>query len=303
VVGVGQISLDRVVTAPHWPRPGAKLALASAPALHPGGQVATALLAAVTLGCSGRLLGAVGGDPDADLALARLRAAGVDLAGVRRVAGAATRSALVLVDERDGERSVLGHRDARLALRSADLSREAIRTARVLLLDGEDPDAARWAVAVAREAGLACVLDLERADPDRLALARSVDFPIVSESFAAELSNSDAVEQGAARGLLEELVAAGARMAVITCGARGAFGFAHGQHLAQPAIGVDALDTTGAGDVFRGAFAWAVLGGASARRALALAAAAGGLACRGVGAQGSLPTPAELEEWAPDSRA
>jgi sugar/nucleoside kinase (ribokinase family) len=298
VIGVGQISLDRVAVVPHWPRAGAKLALASALALQPGGQIATAVLAAVKLGCSGRLLGAVGGDPDAELALAPLRAAGVDVAGVRRIAGAATRGALVLVDERDGERSVLGHRDARLALARADLSRDAICTARVLLLDAEDPDATAWAAGVAREAGVASVLDVERADPDRLRLARSVDFPIVSESFAVESSNSDSLVEGSARALLEDLAGAGARMAVITRGARGALAFAGGEHFAQPALSVDAVDTTGAGDVFRGAFAWAVLRGSGARRALALAAAAGGLACRGPGAQGALPTAAEVERHA-----
>jgi sugar/nucleoside kinase (ribokinase family) len=301
VVGLGQISLDRVVTVPHWPRAGEKVALAAAPALQPGGQIATAVLAAVRLGCSARLLGSVGGDRDGELALAPLRAAGVDLAGVRRVPGIATRSALVLVAARDGERSVLGHRDAQLALRPADLSRDAIRGARVLLVDAEDPDAARWAAAAAREAGVASVLDVERADRDRIALARSVDFPIVSESFAVEISKTDRLAEDAARSLLEELVGAGARMAVITRGARGAIAFTRAGHLARPATPVDAVDTTGAGDVFRGAFAWALLGGANASRALALAAAAGALACRGAGAQGALPTRDEVEGEAGDS--
>jgi sugar/nucleoside kinase (ribokinase family) len=291
VVGVGQISLDRVVTLPHWPRPGEKLALAQPAVARPGGQVATAVLAAVRLGLSGRLVGAVGDDGDAEAALALLRAADVDLTEVRRIAGAATRTALVLVDAH-GERTVLGHRDPRLALDPATLSRDAIRDAAVLLVDGEDPDAALWAIAAAREAGVASVLDVERADPDQVELALSADFPIVSESFCSDSQNPPSDSD--ARAWLARLAGGRARMAVVTLGARGARARSGGEMFEQAAIRVDAVDTTGAGDAFRGAFAWALVRGESARRALVLAATAGALACRGAGAQGSLPTAAEL---------
>jgi sugar/nucleoside kinase (ribokinase family) len=287
VVGLGQISLDRVAALSRWPRAGEKLALAEPATERPGGQIATAVLAAVRLGLSGRLLGAVGEDADADAALANLRAARVDLSHVRRTPGAATRSALVLVDA-DGERSVLGYRDPRLALHPAELSRAAIGAARALLVDAEDPDAARWAIGVAREAGVASVLDVERADRDGIDLAMSADFPIVSESFCTDSSESDQI-------WLARLGAGRARIAVVTHGARGARAWCEGSLLDQPAIAVDAIDTTGAGDVFRGAFAWALLRGAPAARVLALAATAAALACRGRGAQGALPTAAEVE--------
>jgi sulfofructose kinase len=296
VVGVGQISLDRVAVLSRWPRSGEKLALAEAANARPGGQVATAVLAASRLGLSGRLVAAVGDDADAEPALAPLRAAGIDLACVRRVAGAATRSALVLVDPR-GERTVLGHRDPRLALAPAHLSREAIADARVLLVDGEDPDAAKWAVAVAREAGVASVLDVERSDRAAVELATSTDFPIVSESFCADSENPPS--DRAVRTWLARLANAGARMAVVTRGERGALAICDGEIFEQSAIRVSAVDTTGAGDVFRGAFAWAVVRGASARRAIAWAATAGALACRGAGAQGALPSAAEVEQGAP----
>jgi len=295
VVGLGQISLDRVVALPRWPRAGEKLALAGAPAARAGGQIATAVLAAVRLGLSGRLVAAVGDDADAEHALAPLRAAGVDIAGVRSVAGAATRSALVLVDER-GERTVLGYRDPRLALAPAALSRDAIRGARALLVDGEDPDAAAWAIAAAREAGVASVLDAERADPDSVELALSVDFPIVSRSFCAD--SSDPPSDPEVRAALSRLAGGRARMAVVTQGSCGAVACFAGEFFAQRAIPVRAVDTTGAGDVFRGAFAWALLRGASARRALALAATAGALACRREGAQGALPTADDVADYA-----
>jgi ribokinase len=122
------------------------------------------------------------------------------------------------------------------------------------------------------------------------------DFPIVSESFCTDSSDPHSASEDASVAWLARLGAGRARMAVVTLGARGALGMCAGEILEQPAIDVTAVDTTGAGDVFRGAFAWALLRGADARRALALAAAAGALACRGQGAQGSLPTASELEE-------
>ena len=296
MVGVGQVSCDFVVALPRWPRAGEKLAIADRLATRPGGQIATAVLAAVRLGLSGRFIGAVGEDREGEIALAPLRAAGIDLAPVRRIAGGATRSAFVLVDER-GERTVLGHRDPRLGLAPAQLSHDAIRSARVLLVDGEDLDAAAWAIAAAREAGVASVLDAERANPDSEKLAMSVDFPIVSESFCA--NSSDPPSDREVRAALERLAGGRARMAVVTRGERGALAVCDGEVFAQPAMRVHAVDTTGAGDVFRGAFAWALLSGASARRALALAATAGALACCGAGAQGSLPTAADVERGVP----
>jgi len=293
VVGVGQISLDRIAALPRWPRAGEKLGLAEGLAVLPGGQIATAVLAAVRLGVSGRLIAAVG--DDALPALAPLREAGVDLSGVRHVAGATTRSALVLVDDH-GERTVLAYRDPRVALAPAHLVRSAIRDARVLLVDGEDPDAARFAIEIAREAGIASVLDVESADPDCVKLAMSVDFPIVSEMFCSDSSKPASDQE--MREWLARLAGARARMAVVTRGERGAVAICDGVIFAQPAIAVSAVDTTGAGDVFRGAFAWALLRGASARRAVALAATAGALACRGAGAQVALPGADEVEQGA-----
>src|SRR5262249_38830281 len=181
------------------------------------------------------------------------------------------------------------------ALRPADLSREAIRSARALLVDAEDPDAARWAIGVAREAAVASVLDADRADPDRIAGACGADFPIVSESFCPDLSKSDPAPADAVQECRGQLARGRARMAVVTCGARGARAWCGGAWLERPAHAVDAIDTTGAGDAFRGAFAWALLAGASAPRVLALASVAAALACRAEGAQGALPTATEVE--------
>jgi sugar/nucleoside kinase (ribokinase family) len=78
-------------------------------------------------------------------------------------------------------------------------------------------------------------------------------------------------------------------MLVLTRGERGAVALSGDRVLEVPALEIQAVDTTGAGDVFRGAFAAALLEGLGARETLAFASAAAGLACLGRGAQGALP--------------
>jgi sugar/nucleoside kinase (ribokinase family) len=84
-------------------------------------------------------------------------------------------------------------------------------------------------------------------------------------------------------------------MAVVTRGERGALAVCGGRVHEVPALRIQALDTTGAGDVFRGAFAFALLDGRGPREALELASAAAGLGCLGRGAQGGLPDLATVE--------
>ena len=157
---MGQNSLDRVC------RVDGLLGLAGKAVIRdyaerPGGQVATAALAGARLGLRTAYAGAVGDDDAAGKVLDPLRRAGIDVSGVKRVAGARTQLAVVLVDRGSGERSVLWYREPELQLRPADLSRAAIESARALLLDAGDPEAAAWAAGVARAAGVAVFLDAD----------------------------------------------------------------------------------------------------------------------------------------------
>jgi sugar/nucleoside kinase (ribokinase family) len=292
VIGIGENSLDRVGVVESLARPGGKEPLVEY-SVQPGGQVATAVLACSRLGLRCAYVGAVGNDADAEAVLAPLEAAGVDLSGIKRVGGARTRLAMILVERASGERSVHGFRDARLALEASDLSRESIERARVLLLDAGDPEAAIWAAKIARGTGTAVVLDADRADSGLEKLLDHVDFPIVSGAFAESLQG----DAEASDATLRELVAHGARLAVVTLGARGAVGRAGDRVIASPAHPVSCMDSTGAGDAFRAGFIWALLQGQGAEQVLRAANAAAGINCRARGAQGGLANRAELEAF------
>jgi sugar/nucleoside kinase (ribokinase family) len=286
LAGIGQVSLDRVHVVEHAgeaPREILRL---------PGGQVATACLAAARLGLRVAYAGAVGDDAEADDALAPLRAAGVDCAAVKRVAGGRTRQATVRVERASGERTVEPHRDPRVALRPGELPREWIESARALHLDCEDPDVSLWAAGVANAAGVAVFLDSDRPGPESRALLARVDFAIVSQHFAEAFA-------GSPQAALPELAALARRVAVVTLGEKGALARERGAELslAAPAFRVDVRDTTGAGDAYRAGFVWAVLRGRSLRAVLRAANAVGALNCRGLGAQGALPDAAAVEAF------
>ena len=291
LVGIGQCSIDHVCRVDGLPAVGGKAAMLGYE-LQPGGQVATALLAAARLGLKTAYVGSVGSDAIADFVLAPLAAAGVDLSGVRRVAGATTRLAVILVDRASGERTVLGHRDPRLCLTPADVPDARIERARCLLVDAEDPEASLAAAVVARRSGIPIVADVDAPGPGVEELLAAVDFPLVSRSFAETIARD-----GTIRGGLDRLVKRGARMAVATLGDLGCLARIGGREIAAPAFAIAPCDTTGAGDVFHAAFAWGLLEGLSGEPLLRSSNAAAAIACLGFGAQGNLPTRAELEAF------
>jgi len=289
VVGIGQSSLDHVCRVDGLPEFAGKARI-EAYTRMPGGQVATALLACARLGLRCAFAGSVGDDEAARLVLAPLREAGIDLADVEVVAGAPTQLAVILVDRASGERTVLWHRDPRLALAPGRPGRARIARARALHLDGGDPEAGAWAAKVAREAGIPVVLDADTASPGMAELLAQVDYPVVSQGFARAYFGTEDVREA-----LRALVAGGAALAVVTLGDVGALGLAGERWIASPAYRVEARDTTGAGDVFHAAFVWGLLEGLAPEPLLRAANAAAGLNCRALGAQGGLPTRAELE--------
>jgi sugar/nucleoside kinase (ribokinase family) len=291
VFGVGQNALDRVCEVDGLLQLGEKREMPGCRDL-PGGQVATAVLACARLGLRCAYAGKLGDDAAAALALAPLREAGVDLSGVQTVAGASTQTAVILVDGPSGERTLLWHRSAALRIAPGDLDRARVESARALLLDAGDPEAAAWAAGIARNAGIPVILDADHYRPELAPLLSRVDFPLVSQGFADSFSGS-----GSIREALRMLSGCGARLAAVTLGGRGTIAASGEDVIEVPAFAVDARDTIGAGDVFHGAFAWGLLEGWGAARVLRAANAAAAMNCRFPGAQGGVPDRAELEAF------
>jgi len=290
VVGVGEASLDIVAVVPAWPRPDMKTPLERCDLL-PGGQTATALVTCARLGWRARYVGAFGDDEFGARIVAALAAEGVDTQVVER-ANAASRTAVVLVDRASGARTVLERRDPRLAIDEDDISSAVFTSGRILLVDGTDLPVAVRAARAARAAGIPTIVDVEQHVPGVDDLLAQIDVMIAPGAFFAEASHGS-VELG-----LEQLESRfGAALVVATLGERGSVARSGGRIVRTPPSVVAVVDTTGAGDAFRGGFAsaWLRLGsGAPLEALLTYANRIAGLNCRAIGAQTALPGPDEV---------
>jgi sugar/nucleoside kinase (ribokinase family) len=292
LVGVGESSLDLVAQVDGVPQPDAKLALERFETL-PGGQAATALVACARQGWRTRYLGCLGTDAWGGAIEAALRQEGVDVSGVIR-REVRSRLAIVLVDRRTGRRTVLEYRDPGQRLAAGDLDVHVVTSGRILLVDATDVAAASAAARQARAAGVPTVVDIERPAPGVEELLEAVDVLIAAESFPAAFTGAASVGDGLRR------LAARYRpaMAVATLGQAGSLAICEGRELHTPAPSVQVVDTTGAGDAFRGGFisAWLRFGpDAPVSRMLEYANTVAALSCQHFGAQTGLPTRAEVD--------
>lgn len=293
-LAIGENSLDTIAVSPSETASAGKQRLEQLLEL-PGGQAATAAVACARLGWRVRYIGVVGED-DAGMRVRKsLAAEQVDARLVTR-RGSSTRRAVVIVNAETGDRRILEHRKADLAFQSSEVPAEVCQDARLLLVDGTDPLTARLAVESARAADVRTVVDIDRPGPQIAELISAVDIVIVPAQTAIDLTGIS--ELGRA---LKAIGGGSDALAVIaTLGGEGAIAWAGGQELRVPAYPVKVVDTTGAGDAFRAGFAAAWLGSHDGNpdleELLAGAALLGGLACRGLGAQTSLPQQLEVPE-------
>jgi sulfofructose kinase len=294
VVGLGQNSLDLVATVAEHPLPDAHTR-AQQLVQFPGGEIATAMVACSRLGCRTRYLGTLGNDAGAAVVEATLCAEGVEMAFVRRVE-APNRFAFILVD-RAGHRSVIWYRHPDIGMPPSEVNAEAVASGRVLLVDASDPPASTAAARVARSAGSPVVLDIDAFTPGADLLLRSSDIVIASLSLLPAFGAGAA---GVGTGEALRRLAADCRAAVtmVTLGEEGSLALVGTTEIYTPAFVVDVVDSTGAGDAFRGGVvaSWLRLGDdAPLETLLTSASGVAALNCRALGAQSGLPSWSDVD--------
>ena len=293
VVGLGENSIDLVAVVADYPTSNTKQRLQRF-ARHPGGQIATALAACARLGWRASYIGRFGDDELGRQARESLIAVGVDTESAPSVPGTTNQFAVILVDARTGERTVLWDRHPALAIEPADVSARAVTAGRVLMLDCVDTAASTQAARIARQAGIPTVLDVEKVRPGVIDLLQQIDAIIAAQDFPTALTGHEDLGR-ALDALARE---SNAPFVCVTLGAEGSLARCGGREIRTPAFPVDCVDSTGAGDVFRAAFVAGCLRGPDGdlEDVLTYANAAAALNCRALGARGALPNPDEVEQ-------
>lgn len=290
IVGIGVCTVDHLVTVPRLPQRNENMRALNY-MRQPGGLASCSLVAAARLGARTKIISRIGDDALGEYIRRDLQSEGVDVSLLLEEAGSESHVSVILVDEQSGDRSIITRPPTGAAISPKEIRRKDIDGAQVLFVDNITPatlQLATWA----REAGMKVVLDPARPYTEIKPLLELVDVPIVPEQWARAWLPGKPPEEVAQR-----LFDAGAEIAIVTLGERGAV-VCWGQGLRQfPAYSVDVVDTTGAGDAYHGAFMYALLQGWDVPRMAQFASAVGSLNCRAMGGRSALPTRAEVDQF------
>jgi sulfofructose kinase len=290
VVGIGLATLDQIGVGPRSRNTSVELEAFSVQA---GGHTGTALATLASLGASARYFGRLGDDEFGRLILRRLRSFGVDTSAVLIEPGRLSPLTFIAIESDSRRRLVRFTRGDTSPLSPGDLPGALLDRVRMLYIDGEMPSVQIAASERARARGARVFLDARRMGPGIGELLGLADVVVASERVAAEIAHSSNIERS-----LVELLHMGPAVAVVTLGDEGAVGLEADTLVRQQALPTTIADLTGAGSVFRGALAWALLDGRPLDRALPFANAAAALNCQSLGGQGGIPSLEAVERAA-----
>jgi len=284
VVGIGLCAWDSVLLLERYPKLNEKTTAISS-VTSGGGPVPTALAAFAKLGGRACFFGLVGDDAEGRSVRDDLTVHEVDVSHMIIRKGRRTAGAHIWVDQASAERTVVLDPGNAPAIRKGELPRALLRNCQVLLIDGRHPGIAIEAAKLCHQGGGQVVLDAGSPRADFEKLLAATDHAVVSEDFAIGMFP----KMGWQRRLFE-ITSYGPKAAVITRGAKGGYWRQANREGKFQAFSVEARDTTGAGDVFHGAYIYGLLRGWEISKRCRFASAAAALACRGFGGRASLPS-------------
>jgi ribokinase len=285
VVGLGQACVDHLGIAPYFPGEDEKMALSDLH-LQCGGPASTALITLARLGITTSFIGSISNDSFGQKILKNLCACGVDTSRLKITPGYTSQYAFIAITEATGKRTIFWHPGTVPHLTTQDIDLSAFTSARILHVDSLMVEACIEAAKKARHMGMLVVMDAGTLRERTLDLVSLVDVVIASESFAASLDKGIGLS---IEHTLEQLARLGPDQVIITQGEKGSVGLHNGKLVTQQAFQVRARDTTGAGDVYHGAYIYGMLNNWSMERCMQFASAVAALKCLGIGAQAGIP--------------
>jgi ribokinase len=291
VVGVGIACMDLNATVTSVPKLDENVLITDY-RRQMGGTVSTALAALQRLGLATKYMGMLGDDETGKFVLDNMQAEGIDMSSVRVVDGESSAFSLVMVDSMTRKRSIAHFPGCEFTVPADCIDAGAVKSARLLHVDIYTP-AVVAACEAAREGGVTISVEANALYPGLEDLLSGGDIFITSEKIFGELVGED------------DPVAAGKKAreqynlehVVVTLGAEGSIAVDQDEIVTSPGFEVEAIDTTGAGDVFHGAYLYGYIMGWRYIRSLRFANAAAAIMCTGQNGWEDIPTLAEVNDF------
>ncbi len=289
--GFGTNAVDFLIQVPEYPTFNSKIELSDY-VQAAGGEVATTMAGLQRLGLKTVYAGRFGSDAAGDFGIKSLNDEGVDVRFAERIQGARTQIAFIIIDERNGERTVIWQRDEKLAYRESDAPLEAATLGKVLHFTPHDARACLAMATRAKSEGVIVSIDIDNIFEGVDEVLPYVDIMIASADFPEKFLGI----VGKKAALKEIRSRFGCGIAGVTLGETGSLilcedTFVESQGFAVPN---GCKDTTGAGDSFRAGLIYGLITCESVEDSARMANAVAALKCRAIGARTALPNREEL---------
>jgi len=296
VVGLGQACVDYLGRIGDYPTENNKEELLDL-LIRCGGPASTALVTLSRLGISTSFFGSISDDFFGQAIAENLEKEKVGTSGLKIIPGYSSQFAFIAITGDGGKRTIFWHRGSVPKLTVEDVDIRSFQYAKILHLDGLMIEASMEAAKQAKTMGMTVVMDGGTLRKGTRDLASLVDILIVSETFASALAPPGEPLEKALFALRD----LGPEQVGITLGEKGSIGLNAQGIFRQEAFSVRAVDTTGAGDVYHGAYIYGLLHKWEMPECMRFASAAAALKCKGVGAQNESVNLEDIQELIKDN--
>ena len=292
IVGIGACVADTLIKVPSYPAEDTKMRATSSK-IAGGGPVATGLVAVSKLGGDAAYIGVLSDDNGGHFLKTDFEKYGVATDLVEVKSGYRSFTSVIWLAEDSATRTCVFDKGDLPALVLSEEQKKAIREAEILMVDGNELDAAVEAAKIAKEYGTKVLYDCGGLYPNVERLLALTDIMIPSEEFALGHTGADSAEAAAAK--LWELYHP--EIIVITQGKRGGIIYNGEKAEPYPIYPAKVVDSNGSGDVFHGAFAAAVTFGYGYMKCCHFSGAVSAMKCMGIGARESVPSFGAVKEY------
>ena len=296
VLGIGAYCIDYLCSVDRYPLEDEKLKVENIE-VQGGGNAATACVAVARLGGRVCYHGAIGKDDITDKILDGLKSEGVETKYIKCKEGNNPISFVIINKETDS-RTILYRKKSIPHFTANEINPEAVYSSQVVLVDFYHEEAALEASRIAKQKGIQVVVDAEKTSSLSGQIMANASHIVASKDFASQfIKGKENIENRSLLDLFSEKT--GGAYVTITLGSDGALTHVRDEArvIFQKAFSIEVADTTGAGDVFHGAYSYFLSKGYTIDDILRLAAACAALKCKKVGGRNGIPTMQELNQF------